>query len=158
MLRYFDNSFKCQLEKLRLDCDHFTESEDEISDRVEQGIIPPVSSENCNLTIFQTCTLILCVILQGRGQSAPDQPNQCRRSDPSLALKRAFPAPPSPAHPSQVSLPSTSASLARQSGVAVKRRHPLSSPPGRRSRFTSRTTTLTVMSTTMTMMPMTTTS
>ena len=60
MLRYFDNSFKCQLEKLRLDCDHFTESEDEISDRVEQGIIPPVSSENCNLTIFQTCTLI-CV-------------------------------------------------------------------------------------------------
>ena len=51
MLRYFDNSFKSQLEKLRLDCDHFTESEDEISDRVEQGIIAPVSSENCNLTV-----------------------------------------------------------------------------------------------------------
>ena len=157
MLRYFDNSFKSQLEKLRLDCDHFTESEDEISDRVEQGIIPPVSSENCNLT--QTFSALICLTLQGRGQSAPGQPSQCRRSDPSLALKRVCPAPPSLAHPSpaEVSLPSTSASLARPSEVADKRRHPMSSPPGRRSRFTSRKTP-TVTSTTTTMMPMTTTS
>ena len=48
MLRPYQCSLKRELQRLRLDCGHFTESEDEISDRVDQGIVALVncSSEN----------------------------------------------------------------------------------------------------------------
>ena len=66
MLRPYQCSLKRELQRLRLDCGHFTESEDEISDRVDQGIVALVncSSENDykatqKLPMRQSCCVII---------------------------------------------------------------------------------------------------
>ena len=74
MLRPYQCSLKRELQRLRLDCGHFTESEDEISDRVDQGIVALVncSSENDYKARNNQCVkaaasfLIFCHLLSYR--------------------------------------------------------------------------------------------
>ena len=64
MLQPYEDSFKSQLHRLRLDCDHFTESEEDISDRVDQGLINLVtfSREICNMELYRPSDLSDLVI------------------------------------------------------------------------------------------------